>query len=88
MTISSLLTPELVLPAPPVQAKAQVLEALAAHVGLVHPDVDVRRRAAGNPVVDEEEARGDVLAADIAGAANRFAPNPLASALKSRAFTT
>ncbi len=45
MTISSLLTPELVLPALPAQAKAQVLEALAAHVGLVHPHVDARRLA-------------------------------------------
>src|SRR5438034_5628 len=43
MTISSLLTPELVLPALPAQAKAEVLETLAAHVGLVHPHVDARR---------------------------------------------
>src|SRR5439155_7128781 len=45
MTISSLLTPELVLPALPAQAKAEVLETLAAHVGLVHPHVDARRLA-------------------------------------------
>src|SRR2546422_4755662 len=45
MMISSLLTPELVLPALPAQAKAQVLETLAAHVGLVHPHVDSRRLA-------------------------------------------
>src|SRR5439155_818038 len=45
MTISSLLTPELVLPALPAQPKAEVLETLAAHVGLVHPHVDARRLA-------------------------------------------
>src|SRR2546429_3885306 len=45
MTIPSLLTPDLVLPALPAQAKAEVLEALAAHVGLVHPHVDARRLA-------------------------------------------
>ena len=43
MTISTLLTPELVIPALAAQAKAEVLEALAAHVGRVHPHVDVRR---------------------------------------------
>ncbi len=43
MTISTLLTPELVIPALAARAKAEVLEALAAHVGRVHPHVDVRR---------------------------------------------
>ena len=42
MTISTLLTPELVIPALAARAKAEVLEALAAHVGRVHPHVDVR----------------------------------------------
>ena len=41
MTISSLLTPDLVLPALPARAKAEVLETLAAHVGRAHPQVDV-----------------------------------------------
>jgi PTS system nitrogen regulatory IIA component len=45
MTISSLLTPELVLLALPAQAKADVLEALAAHVARAHPHVDARRLA-------------------------------------------
>src|SRR4030095_13162205 len=45
MTISSLLTPELVLLALPAQAKAEVLETLAAHVGRAHPHGDARRRA-------------------------------------------
>ena len=43
MTISTLLTPELVIPALAARAKAEVLETLAAHVGRVHPHVDVRR---------------------------------------------
>ena len=43
MTISTLLTPELVIPALTARAKAEVLEALAANVGRVHPHVDVRR---------------------------------------------
>lgn len=42
MTISSLLTPELVLPAIAAQAKAEVIETLAAHVGRRHPHVDAR----------------------------------------------
>ena len=45
MTISSLLTLELVLPALPAQAKAEVLETLAAQVGRAHPHVDARRLA-------------------------------------------
>ena len=44
-TISSLLTPELMLPSLPATTKEQVLDALAAHVGLVRPQVDVRRLA-------------------------------------------
>src|SRR5439155_17183517 len=45
MTISSLLTPELVLPALPARAKAEVLDTLAAHVGRAHPQVDTCRLA-------------------------------------------
>jgi mannitol/fructose-specific phosphotransferase system IIA component (Ntr-type) len=45
MTISSLLTPDLVLPSLPAQAKAEVLETLAVHVGRAHPHVDARRLA-------------------------------------------
>ncbi len=41
MTISSLLTPELVLPALPARTKAEVLDTLAAHVGRTVPHVDV-----------------------------------------------
>ena len=43
MTVSTLLTPELVIPALAARAKVEVLETLAAHVGRVHPHVDVRR---------------------------------------------
>jgi PTS system nitrogen regulatory IIA component len=43
MTISSLLTPDLVLPALPARGKAEVLEALAAHVGRAHPHLDTGR---------------------------------------------
>ncbi|HUE30923.1 MAG TPA: PTS sugar transporter subunit IIA [Verrucomicrobiae bacterium] len=45
MTISSLLTEDLVLPALPAQAKAEVLDRLAAHVGQAHPQVDCARLA-------------------------------------------
>ena len=44
-TISSLLTPELILPALPVQTKAEVLETLAARIGRAHPHVDTRSLA-------------------------------------------
>lgn len=40
MTISSLLTPELVLSGLTVQTKAEVLDALAAHAGRTQPHVD------------------------------------------------
>src|SRR5437660_670972 len=45
MTISSLLTPELVLPELVARAKAEVLEELAAQVGRIRPDLDARRLA-------------------------------------------
>jgi mannitol/fructose-specific phosphotransferase system IIA component (Ntr-type) len=45
MTISSLLTPDLVLPAVAGRTKREVLEALAAQVGRAHPHVDARRLA-------------------------------------------
>jgi len=44
-SISELLTPPMVLPALPVETKADVLETLAAHVGRVQPHVDTRRLA-------------------------------------------
>ena len=44
-TISSLLTPELILPALPAQSKVEALEALAVHIGRVHPHIDSRRLA-------------------------------------------
>jgi mannitol/fructose-specific phosphotransferase system IIA component (Ntr-type) len=45
MTISSLLTPELVLPTLVADAKAEVLDALAGHVGRLLPHVDARALA-------------------------------------------
>lgn len=45
MTISTLVTPELVLPTLAGLAKADVLEELAVHVGRVHAHVDARRLA-------------------------------------------
>ena len=45
MTISILLTPDLVLPALPARAKAEVLDTLTAHVGRAHPHVDAHRLA-------------------------------------------
>jgi PTS system nitrogen regulatory IIA component len=45
VTISALLTPELVLPALAAEGKAQVLDELALQVGRVHPHVDRRRLA-------------------------------------------
>jgi mannitol/fructose-specific phosphotransferase system IIA component (Ntr-type) len=52
MTISSLLTPELVVPALLARTKAEALETLAAHVGRAHPQVDPRRLA---NALDERE---------------------------------
>jgi mannitol/fructose-specific phosphotransferase system IIA component (Ntr-type) len=43
MPISSLLSTDLVLPSLSAQTKADVLNALAAHVGRAHPNVDARR---------------------------------------------
>jgi nitrogen PTS system EIIA component len=45
MTISTLLTPELVLPELVARAKADLLEELAVHVGRIRPDLDARRLA-------------------------------------------
>jgi PTS system nitrogen regulatory IIA component len=46
MTISSLLDPELVLPALAATTKAEVLDALAAHVARAHPHLDALPLAA------------------------------------------
>ncbi len=85
MTISSLLTPDLVLPALPAQAKAQVLETLAAHVGLVHPQVDVRRLA--EALHERERQATTALEDGVAIPHVRLAslPGPLAALARSTA---
>ena len=85
MTISSLLTPELVLPALPAQAKAQVLETLAAHVGLVHPHGDVRRLA--DALHERERQATTALENGVAIPHVRLAglPGPLAALARSTA---
>ena len=83
MTISSLLTPELVLPALPAQAKAEVLETLAAHVGLVHPHVDARRLA--DALHERERQSTTALENGVAIPHVRLAglPGPLAALARS-----
>src|SRR5206468_4009837 len=85
MTISSLLTPELVLPALHAQAKAQVLETLAAHVGLVHPHVDARRLA--DALHERERQSTTALEDGVAIPHVRLAglPGPLAALARSTA---
>ena len=85
MTISSLLSPELVLPALSAQAKAQVLETLAAHVGLVHPHVDARRLA--DALHERERQSTTALEDGVAIPHVRLAglPGPLAALARSTA---
>src|SRR2546429_6799381 len=85
MTIPSLLTPELVLPALPAQAKAEVLETLAAHVGLVHPHVDARRLA--DALHERERQSTTALENGVAIPHVRLAglPGPLAALARSAA---
>jgi nitrogen PTS system EIIA component len=85
MTISSLLTPELVLLALPAQAKADVLEALAAHVARAHPHVDARRLA--DALHDRERQSATALEHGVAIPHARLAglPAPLAALARSPA---
>src|SRR4029450_11164472 len=62
--LPSLLTTELVLLALPAQAKADVLEALAAHVARAHPHVDARRLA--DAVHDRERQAASALRDSVA----------------------
>jgi mannitol/fructose-specific phosphotransferase system IIA component (Ntr-type) len=79
MTISSLLTPELVLPALAAQAKAEVFEALAAHVARAHPHVDARRLA--DALHERERQSATALEHGVASPHVRLAglPGPLAA---------
>src|SRR4030095_15304364 len=79
MTISSLLTPELVLLALPAQAKADVLEARAGHVARAHPHVDARRLA--DALHDRERQSATALEHGVAIPHARLAglPAPLAA---------
>src|SRR2546428_5570769 len=85
MTSSSRLTPDLVLPALPALAKAEVLETLAAHVGLVHPHVDVRRLA--DSLHERERQSTTALEDGVAIPHVRLAglPGPLAALARSSA---
>jgi len=83
MTISSLLTLELVLPALPAQAKAEVLETLAAQVGRAHPHVDARRLA--DALHERERQSATALENGVAIPHVRLAglPGPLAALARS-----
>jgi len=85
MTISSLLTLELVLPALPAQAKAEVLETLAAQVGRAHPHVDARRLA--DALHERERLSATALENGFAIPHARLAglPGPLAALARSAA---
>jgi len=85
MTISSLLTPELVLPALPAQAKAEVLETLAAQVERAHPHVDARRLA--DALHERERLSATALENGFAIPHARLAglPGPLAALARSPA---
>jgi len=83
MTISTLLTPELVIPALAARAKGEALAALAAHVGRVHPHLDVRRLT---DALDERERQSTTALEDgVAIPHVRFAglPAPLAALARS-----
>src|SRR5262245_23792016 len=83
MTISSLLTPDLVLLTFPAQAKADVLEALAAHVARAHPHVDARRLA--DALHDRERQSATALEHGVAIPHARLAglPAPVAAFARS-----
>jgi nitrogen PTS system EIIA component len=85
MTISSLLTPELVLPALAAQAKTEVFEALAAYVGRAHPHVDARRLA--DALHERERQSTTALEHGVAIPHARLAglPAPLAALARSPA---
>ena len=83
MSISSLLTPDLVLPSLAAAAKAEVLEALAAHVGQAHPHVDARRLA--DALHEREKVSSTALENGIAIPHVRLGelPGPLAALARS-----
>ena len=85
MTISILLTPDLVLPALPARAKAEVLDTLAAHVGRAHPHVDAHRLASA--LHERERQSTTALENGVAIPHVRLAglPGPLAALARSTA---
>jgi PTS system nitrogen regulatory IIA component len=83
MTISSLLTLELVLPALRAQGQAEVFETLAAHVGQAHPHVDARRLA--DALYEREQQSATALENGVAIPHVRLAglPGPMAALARS-----
>ncbi|MFN8545330.1 MAG: PTS sugar transporter subunit IIA [Candidatus Binatia bacterium] len=84
-SVSNLLTPQLVLPALIARTKAEVLDTMAAHVGLAYPHVDARRLA--DALHERERQSTTALENGIAIPHVRLAglPAPLAALARSTA---